>query len=127
MTLFKEIISGRFTNITILLVSAFITVITAFFTSQNYLLLSSNNFTELFSYINSNRYIATFSSFALIITASWMIYKLNDIYTFSQIRSNFPFWFLNLFYLSNPDINYLSQGTITIISLYGILFFIFKS
>lgn len=125
--LFKDITSGRFTNIVVLLLSMLVITFTAFFSQRNYITITADNFSQFFLSINENRYISTFVSFTLILIASWMLFKLNETTTLTLNRSNLPFWFLSLFFLANPYVDYLSQGIIALLGMIGILFYIFNS
>ena len=124
---FINIIKGRFTNIILLLISLFVTLITYLLTDNNYELIKSPDYYNMiFEAANKYKFVSCFSALFIMLFAAWMLFKLNEFESLTLYKSNLPFIFLIVFYLSDPQLSFISQGLILLLGMIGILFMIFS-
>lgn len=87
-----------------------------------------NEIWELFGQFNlSFPKLSAWINFAVVSICGWGVFKLNEYFSMGRFRSNFPLIFLLLFYIGNPSLHFLSEGTFAMLFALISIFILFAS
>lgn len=119
MTFLKDISRNRVSVPVTILLSLILTTLTYWFLSG--VLPSaqpSNSVWNLFEGWKENRQWGVILNYLLVIVGGWGIFKINETFSLSHYRTYLPFLFYLLFQVTNPSLQFVSEGSFA--ALFGI-------
>lgn len=115
----KDISRNQITIPISIVVSLILTTLSAFFV-QNFLPASqpSNPVWNVIEQWNLGSQQGIIINYLIALAAGWGIFKINEVFSLNSFRSYLPYLFYLLLQITNPSLQFVSEGTFT--ALFGI-------
>lgn len=126
--LIRDISHNRSSMALAIFCSLVLTAIT--FLLQKEFLPSDQPFNELwgtFEGWKSNLQRGVILNYLFVLTSAWSLFKINETYALSHTRTYLPFWVYIILQITNPGLQFISEGTLAALTVIPSIFLLFQS